>query len=126
MDINRGDGLMYVIIYIFRVPKRNVDAVLRVDREANAIYKHYGALDSQTYIAANLEAKYGCATFGDVLDVAEDEVILVGINCFRDRAHHNEVMAKVDSDERINELYTEVIKLFDIGRTVRGEFEHVL
>lgn len=117
---------MYISIYIFRVFKKNVKTFLRVQRKAAEIYKDYGALDDITYAAVNLKVKYGCAAFGDVLDVSEDEVVLIEISSFRDHIHHDEVMAKVDSDERIEELYTEVTTLLDAGRIVRGEFESVV
>ena len=117
---------MYISIYIYRVPRSNVDDFLRVQREAAEIYLRHGALDDATYSAANLEAKYGCASFGDAFDVGEDEVILFGISRFRDRAHHDEVMAEVDSDDKINGLYDKVTTLLDVGRIVRGEFERVV
>ena len=117
---------MYTSIYIYRVSKKNVDAFLRVQREAATIYEHYGALDDVTYVTSDLKAKYGCVAFGDALGIAEDEVILVGISSFRDRTHHDEVMAKVDSDKRIEELYAEVTALLDVGRVVRGEFERMV
>ncbi len=117
---------MYTSIYIFRVSKKNVEAFLGIQRKAAKIYKEYGALDDITYATADLKAKYGCAAFGDVLDVSEDEVVLIEISSFRDRAHHDEVMAKVDSDEQVEELYTEVTSLLNVECIVRGEFESVV
>lgn len=117
---------MFTSIYIYRVPRKNVDAFLRIQQEAAAIYQRYGALADETYAPVNLEAKYGCVPFSEVLDVEEDEVVLIGFSRFRDRAHHDQVMSQVDSDERISDLYGEVTKLLDINRVVRGEFERVV
>jgi len=114
---------MYISIYIFRVSKNNVRRFLELQRKAAEIYKHYGVLEDITYVSADLKSKYGCTAFGDIIDVSEDEVVLIEISSFRDRTHHNEVMAKVDSDEHIEELYVDVTTLLDVGRIVRGEFE---
>lgn len=117
---------MFTSIYIYRVPRKNVDAFLRIQQEAAEIYQRYGTLDDETFAPVNIEAKYGCVSFSDILDVEEDEEVFIGISRFRDRAHHDQVMSQVDSDERISDLYGEVTKLLDINRVVRGEFERVV
>jgi uncharacterized protein YbaA (DUF1428 family) len=114
---------MYTSIYIYRISRSNVEAFLRIQQEAADIYKHYGALDDETFSPVDLTAKYGCLAFTDVLELAEDEVLLIGLSRFKSRAHHDEVMAKVDADERINRLFEEVTGVLDISRLVRGEFE---
>ena len=124
-DSTAGSFGMYTAVYIYRVPKRNTAAFLRVQKEASEIYKRYGALADETFSLILSEAKYGCAAFPIALDVGEDEEVFLGLSRFLDRAHHDKVMAQVDKDDRINELYSEVIALFDIARVVRGEFECV-
>ena len=71
-------------------------------------------------------AKYGCVAFSEAFDVKQDEQVFASLSRFRDRAHHNQVMAKIDSDDRINELYDEVTKLIEVSRVVRGEFARVV
>ena len=117
---------MFASIYIYRVPRQNVKAFLRIQRQAADIYRAYGALDDETFGPVDLEAKYGCVAFAGGLALAKGEDILVGISRFRDEAHHAEIMKQVDADPRINELYDEVAALLDVGRIVRGEFERVV
>jgi uncharacterized protein YbaA (DUF1428 family) len=117
---------MFTSVYIYRVPHKNVDAFLRVQQEAAAIYQRYGAVDDETFAPVNLEEKYGCVSFLDILDVEEDEEVFISLSRFRDRAHHDKVMAQVDADEQISELYDEVTTLIDISRVVRGAFERVV
>ena len=62
----------------------------------------------------------------DALEVGEDEVLFIGLSRFHDRAHHDRVMAQVDADERIGELYGQVTRLLDVGRVLRGEFERAV
>ncbi|QBD77351.1 DUF1428 family protein [Ktedonosporobacter rubrisoli] len=117
---------MFTSIYLYRVPKAQVDAFLQIQREAAQIYRSYGALDDVTFVASNLEAKYGCLAFDETFPVGADEVVLISLSSFLDRFHHDEVMSKVDVDERIDELYQQVTTLLDIGRVIRGEFEQVV
>ena len=116
---------MFISIYIYRVPRENVDVFLRVQRDAAGIYRRYGAIDDETFAPVNLEAKYGCAGFTGALDISEGEKVFIGMSSFHDRLHYDTVMAQVDRDERISELYEEVASLLDVGRVVRGEFKRV-
>ncbi len=113
---------MYTVIYLFPVPHAKVETFLRVQREAGEIYKRYGALDDETLEPLSLGAAYGCAGFGGVVPLGEDENLYVGLSRFRDRAHHDEVMAKVDADARIEALYAEMLGVLEMTRVVRGEF----
>lgn len=117
---------MYTSIYIYRVQRDKVAAFLRVQREAAAIYCQYGALDDETFAPCNLEAKYGCVPFAAAFEVEAGEEVLVSLGRFRDLAHHDEVMGRVDADDRISKLYEEMTSLLDVGRVVRGEFEGVI
>jgi uncharacterized protein YbaA (DUF1428 family) len=116
---------MLVQLYIHRVRRENVSSFLRIQKEAASLYKKYGALDDETFKPSNLESRYGCISFPDALSVKDDELILFSITRFRNRSHEGQVMAKVKSDKRINELYDRVTRLIEINRVVRGEFELV-
>lgn len=113
---------MFTAVYIYRVPREHVGAFLAIQREALAIYRAHGALDDETLAPVSLAAKYGCAAFDDALPVAPGEEIFISLGRFRDRAHHDAVLARVDADPRIGELYAAVGGLLDIVRIARGEF----
>jgi uncharacterized protein YbaA (DUF1428 family) len=117
---------MYASIYFFRVPVDRLDAFLRIQREAAEIELGYGALEDATFLAANLERKYGLAGFSDVIPLRRDEVLAIEVARFRDLAHHDAVMARVDVDPRIEALYEELTGLLDVRRLLRGEFERVI
>jgi len=113
---------LYTSIYIYRVPNKNIDAFLQVQKEASEIYQKYGAIEDVTFAAFDVEAKYGCLGFLDILETRNDETMFVGLSRFENRVHHDEVMAKVDQDSQINILYEKVTSLIEINRVVRGEF----
>jgi uncharacterized protein YbaA (DUF1428 family) len=110
-------------LYICPVPRNVADDFIRIQAAASRIYCEHGALEDVTYAPVSLEAKYGCASFRDALTRADDEDVYVGSARFRDRGHHDEVIARVDGDPRIGALYREISELIDVSRIVRGEFE---
>jgi len=105
---------------LFPVARPNIEAFTRVQREAGEIYKRYGALDDETISPVNLGAAYGYAGFVNIFEPKEDEALFIGLSRFRDRGHHDEVMAKVDTNPKIDNLYTEILTLLDMSRVIRG------
>lgn len=116
---------MFTVVYIFRVSQADVAAFLRIQKEAAKIYQYHGALNDETLAPFSLDAKYGCGSFSSAVDIENDEEVYIGLSQFESRIHHDEVMAKVDTDERIDKLYTEMLTVVDMTRTLRGEFERV-
>lgn len=114
---------MYASIYIYRLPRAHLEAFLAVQQAARTIYRRYGAVDDETWTPAQLEAKYGCSAFPALLATTEDEVVVISLSRFHDRAHHDAVMARVDADAEMSALYQTVSQLMAIEAIVRGEFE---
>ncbi len=117
---------MHSMIYIYRLKRDRLDSFLDIQRQAAAIYKEHGALDDETLQAVDLTPRYGCAGFADAFSAADDETICVGLARYRDRAHHDEVMARVNADPRIDTLFAEVTDVIDLAHVVLGEFERVV
>jgi uncharacterized protein YbaA (DUF1428 family) len=114
---------MFSSISIYIVPSENADQFVRVQREALAILQDEGCLDEMTFAPADLSSKYGCAAFDRSVGAGPDEQVFVSVSKYHNRAHHDEVMEKVDADPRLSQLHLEMSKLLDTGRIVRGEFE---
>ncbi len=116
---------MFTTINIIPIPRRHIDAFLRIERAADAVYREYGGHGNEILSPVNLDPSYGCAAFGAALDVATDEAIYVVLDRFDDRAHYEQMMARVNADARINALFDEFGHLVDVRRIVRGEFERL-
>lgn len=117
---------MYTSIYIHRVPEDRVGEIVEILGEAARVYGELGVLDCQVFEASDLSARYGCSSFPDSMEVGEGETVLVELNIFRDRQHHDSAMEEIDRDARIDELYHRFSRVLDVGRVVRGEFSRVL
>jgi len=112
----------YTSLYIYSVPNRKIPDFLQIQAAAAKIYVELGALADITFEPQKLEPIYGSLGFRETLQVTEGESIFFSLSTFKDREHHDSVMAQVDRDERILGLYDEICKILDISRIVRGEF----
>jgi uncharacterized protein YbaA (DUF1428 family) len=117
---------VYLSVYLFRVPRARREAFLRIQGEAAAILREYGALDNATLALGDQAKGYGLATFADLAPPAPDEAIYLELGTYRDRAHHDAVMAQIDRDPRIDALYEELVRLIDLARGARGEFARLV
>ncbi len=113
---------MFNVIYIYCVPRENEAEFLRIQNEAGDIYRSYGSLVEETLVLTSHEPKYGCVSFSDAVDVRNDEKIFVSLSEFKEKAHHDDVMRRIDSDPRIDLLFQEMSGLIDLNRVIRGEF----
>ncbi len=116
---------MFTLVYLFRVPEQNIGAFLSLQREASTIYREHGALEDETLAPVDLDSRHGCKVFADELEIKKNEKIFMGLSRYKDSAHHEEVMARVDSDQRIDELFGKVTNLLDIKRVIYAQFERV-
>ncbi|KGR77991.1 DUF1428 family protein [Ureibacillus manganicus] len=116
---------MYKVLYLYPVLKQKKDRFIEINKKASLIYKEYGAIEDDTFQSTLIDAMYGCKGMEASVELHDDETLMCSVSTFSNKQHHDIVMEKVDSDLRIEELYNEMIKLIDMSRVVRGEFEKV-
>jgi uncharacterized protein YbaA (DUF1428 family) len=117
---------MYTSVYLFRVPNEHVIEFIRIQKEAAAIYLSYGSLREETLIANDLQAKYGCIGFDNILPNTPSETVFIASSTFNDKHHHDTCMERIDADVRILELYDALKNIIAIESVVRGEFEGIV
>jgi uncharacterized protein YbaA (DUF1428 family) len=116
---------MYQIFYLFRVPNKHIDRFLRISRDAGAVYRHHGAVDSVALRITDGSNKYGCLGLLNEISVGPEETLFLGIDSFRDTAQHEELMPRIDSDPRIGLLYKEMKEIVDLKRVIRWETQEI-
>jgi uncharacterized protein YbaA (DUF1428 family) len=116
---------MYSVIYLYPVPKQSKEKFIEINKKASLIYKGYGAIEDDTFQSTLIAPMYGCEGMENSVVLHENETLMLSISTFTSKDHHDIVMGKVDKDKEISELYNKMIKVIDISRVVRGEFEKV-
>jgi uncharacterized protein YbaA (DUF1428 family) len=116
---------MYTSLYFYRIPKKNIEEFLSIQKKSAEIYKKNGAIDDWTFGPENLKAKYGCTSFLQEINLDADEELFFSLSLFKSKEDHDRIMLMVDIGPDIEKLYDEFSQLIDITKVIRGEFNQL-
>lgn len=117
---------MFISLYFYRIPKNQIDEFIRIQKKSAEIYRKYGAVDDWTFGAEDLTSKYGCDSFLNSIRIEPTESLFLSLSQFVSREEHDRVMALVDCDPEIANLFEEACIVMDISRVIRGEFNRLV
>ncbi|WP_269713782.1 DUF1428 domain-containing protein [Caulobacter sp. NIBR2454] len=112
--------MAYVDGFVLAVSKDKMDAYKEMAELGRTVWMEHGAL---SYVEAKADdVPYGELTsFPRAVQAKDDEVVIFSFATYRDRAHRDEVMAKVMADERMKPDMENMP--FDGKRMIFGGFE---
>jgi uncharacterized protein YbaA (DUF1428 family) len=118
-------GIVSHIVY--RVPKKNHDAMLRICKEAYDMFKQYDILHYDAFKLSNTDVPMEeFANIASVISANQDEEVWIESIYYRDRQHMNEVMAKMEKDERAGVMMKQSMDLLPRGaKFIVGDFERL-
>lgn len=113
--------MAYVDGYVLAVPKAKLDDYWKMATLGRTVWMEHGAL---TYCEALADdVPYGEVTsFPRAVQATDDETVIFSFITYRDRAHRDEVNAKVMSDPRMNDFDPKNAP-FDMKRMIFGGFQ---
>lgn len=115
----------YVDGFVISVPKANIEKYKEIATLASQIWKEYGAIDYIESVGDDLDTEFG-VSFPKLANAAENETVVFAFITYRDRAHRDEVNAKVMADERMKAMCPgenpDVEPPFDVQRMTYGGF----
>lgn len=114
----------YVDGFLLPVPMVNLDAYRAMAEGMGRIWMEYGALAFRESVAEDMTAE-GLVAFPKVVGAKEDETVLFSYIVFKDRAHRDEVNAKVMADPRVGEV-CQGENVFDMHRMAYGGFTTIV
>lgn len=120
-----GAGTVSHIVY--RVPKKNHDAMLQLCREAYDMFKQYGILHYDAFKLSSTDVPMeGFANVASIVSANLDEEVWIESIYYRDRQHMNEVMAKMEKDNRAGQMMKQSMDLLPPGaKFIVGDFERL-
>jgi uncharacterized protein YbaA (DUF1428 family) len=112
---------------IARLPKKNHDAMVRIAKQFNDIFKKHGGLRSEVFQLTNTEAPMeGITNIAKIVSANQDEEVWMELQYYRDRKHLEEVTAKFGNDENMGRLYKQSVDLLSPGSSfIMGEFNRL-
>ena len=111
--------MSYVDGFILAIPKNNMDAYRKMAELGCQVWMDHGAL-SYLESAADDVAYGELTSFPRAVMAKDDETVVFAFITYRDRAHRDEVNAKVMADERMK--FDPADSPFDMKRMIFGGF----
>ena len=119
-----GNGRGYVQLFVYRIPKKNHDAIRRLLGEIADLVKKHGALDSDFFQLHSTEAFQGFVSIAGTISAVPDEELWLEMDYYRERSLRDQAMAKIGKDDGAGPLFRQLRGLVSPGYSiVMGEFE---
>ena len=114
--------MAYVDGFVLPVPRRSVQAYVRMARKAGQVWREHGALEFRECVGDDLKTQMGIP-FPRTVRGKPGETVFFSWIVFRSRAHRDRVNAKVMKDPRIAKMMDPKAMPFDVKRMVYGGFK---
>ena len=124
-EIEQGIG-SEVSHFVYRVPKKNHEAMMQLNKQFADIMRKYGA-PHLIFQLNNTEAPMkGITNIAKTVSASQDEEVWMELIFYRDRKHRDEVGTKMQNDENMERLYKQSVDLLSPGSSfVMGEFSRL-
>ena len=112
----------YVDGFLLPVPKKNLDAYVRMARKAGKVWLEHGAVAFMECVGDDLKSPMSLS-FEKVGKVKPGETLFYSFIVFNSRTHRDRVNKKVMSDPRLKEMMEGKSMPFDMKRMAYGGFK---
>jgi uncharacterized protein YbaA (DUF1428 family) len=113
---------MYIDGFLLPVPKKNLNAYVRMAKKAGKIWREHGALEYRECAGDDLKVKFGIP-FPRVAKAKSEETVVFSWIVYKSRGHRDRVNAKVMKDPRMNGMCDAKSMPFDMKRMAWGGFK---
>jgi uncharacterized protein YbaA (DUF1428 family) len=112
--------------FIYRVPKKNHDAMIQLNKQFGDIIRNYGVAHL-VFQLNNTEAPMeGITNIAKTVSATQDEEVWMEIIFYGDHKHKDEVAAKMRNDERMGSLWQQSMELVSPGTGfIMGQFSRI-
>ena len=113
--------------FIHRVPKKNHDAMLKLDKQfSDIITKEFEVAHLVFQLSSTEAPMEGISNIAKIISATQDEEVWLEFLFYRDRKHKDEVGAKMRNDERMGPLWQQSVALISPGTDfIMGEFSRL-
>jgi uncharacterized protein YbaA (DUF1428 family) len=88
-----------VQLFIWRIPKKNHDAMVKLQKQFNDLLIKYGVLRMEIFQLTNTEAYDGCTNIATTMSANQNEEIWIELQSHRDLKQMNGVITEAMKDE---------------------------
>ena len=111
-----GQNGNYIVMFIYRVPKKNHEALIHLGKQVNDMFNKVGVLRSEVFRLSKTEDMMGFTNVSKIVSASndqeeEEEEVLLETQTYRDHKHLAEVGALMEKDKSAIMLYQQFINL---------------
>jgi uncharacterized protein YbaA (DUF1428 family) len=116
-----------VLVFIYRIPKKNHDSLIQLNSRVIDTFKKYGVLKFEVFQLGSTNDMMGFTNIAKTISAEQnEEEVWLEIQSYRDHNHLQEVGAKMMADEAIKEEGAQFFNLITPGsRCSFGEFNRI-
>lgn len=119
-----------VQLFLWRLPKKNHDAMLRFAKQVNDLFMKQGMQPPKVFQLNNNNAKTsGEMGFTNITNAISadhnEEEIWLELHSYRDHKHQEEVGTIMQRDESAGQLLRQFMGLITPGSCIEGQFDRV-
>ena len=92
-----------VQLFIWRIPKKHHDTMVKLQKQFNDINIKHGALRVEVFQLTNTDTYEGCTNISDTVSARQDEELWVELQSHRDIKQMDEVTSEVMKDDSMRE-----------------------
>src|SRR6185503_17001384 len=111
-----GQNGNYIVMFIYRVPKKNHEALISLGKQVNDMFNKVGVLRSEVFRLSKTEDMMGFTNVSKIVSASndqeeeeEEEEVLLETQTYRDHKHLAEVGAIMEKDKSAIMLYQQFI-----------------
>ena len=113
--------------FLYRVPKKNHDAMMQLNKEFGDIIVHeYGASHSVFQLSSTEAPMEGITNLAKTVSATQEEEVWLELIFYRDRKQKDEVSVRMQNDERMGLLWQRGMDLVSPGTgLIMGNFRRL-
>lgn len=124
-EMEQGIG-SEVAHFIYRVPKKNHDAMMRLNKQFVEVMRKYGVTHLILQLNNTEAPMEGITNISKTVLANQDDEVWMELVFYKDRKHRDEVDAKMRNDVNMEQLFKQSMDLITPGTTfTMGEFSRL-
>jgi uncharacterized protein YbaA (DUF1428 family) len=115
----------YVEFMISRSPKKNHEALLKLEKKSAEMFTRDGVL-YDLFIPGNSKSWEGFTNISKTVSASEDEEVWINMLSYKDKKHREEFVTKMSDNKECQEGYEKFTKLITpVSEIITGEFSRL-
>ena len=120
---NQKDSQGQVATFLYRAPKKNHDALVKINKHSHDFFMKHGVSKFEVYNLNSRENMMDFVNLSKTISASDDEDVWLEIQSYRDAKHVQEFMKAMEGDKSGDEMYKEFMELISPGSIVTfGDF----